>query len=95
MENERNVAALASLLEEAARLGYEMEGDGPAMQSERRRLAVFLASHGALLASEITNRDAAHVLNKTVTGQTVPDPIESDGDWLRRSVARIARGDPT
>jgi hypothetical protein len=95
MENNRNVAALAYLLGEAARLGYQMEGDGPAMPSERRRLAAFLASRGVLLASEITNREAAHILYRTMAGQTVPDAIESDGEWLRRSVARIARGEST
>jgi hypothetical protein len=95
MGNDRNVEALADLLGEAARLGYQMEGDGPAMPSERRRLAAFLASRGALLASEITNRDAAHILYKTAAGQQVPDTIQSDGEWLRRSVARIARGEST
>jgi hypothetical protein len=95
MENQQNVEALARLLEEAARLGYQMEGDGPAMQPERRRLAEFLASHGVLHASEITNREAAHILYKTTGGRAIPDPLEADGDWLRRSIARIARGEPT
>ncbi len=95
MENERNIEALANLLEEAAKLGHEMEGDGPAMVAQRRRLAAFLASRGVLVASEITNRDATHVLYRTAAGQKIPDSAGSDGDWLRHSVARIARGEPT
>jgi hypothetical protein len=97
---ERNVKALAELLEKAAAAdegGYRLTtrslaGDpgGPLLESPAR-LAEWLVQAGAVLVPEaVSDQEAIDLLHKEPAELFARAPAESEGPWFREGLRRIA-----